>query len=177
MYDNRVITFAPIYCSDLCVNNCLYCGFRAGNSGMKRRCLTMEEDRPRGRGAGQPDRSQAPDSRFRRAPAHRRAYIAEAMRTVAVGVPRAPVHPPGSAGSTSTRRQCPSTICASCKGGHGLLPVFGNLPPRHLREAAPAWHGEVGLRLADHLYAPRHGIRVDDVGIGALFGLYDWRFG
>ena len=43
VYDNRVVTFAPLYCSDLCVNNCLYCGFRAGNGGIQRRCLTMAE--------------------------------------------------------------------------------------------------------------------------------------
>ncbi|MDP4206469.1 MAG: [FeFe] hydrogenase H-cluster radical SAM maturase HydG, partial [Bacteroidota bacterium] len=28
VYDNRIVFFAPLYCSNLCVNNCSYCGFR-----------------------------------------------------------------------------------------------------------------------------------------------------
>lgn len=43
VYDNRIITFAPLYCGNLCVNNCLYCGFRRDNEVIKRRVLTIEE--------------------------------------------------------------------------------------------------------------------------------------
>ena len=39
VYDNRVITFAPLYASNFCVNNCLYCGFRTGNAGAVLRFL------------------------------------------------------------------------------------------------------------------------------------------
>ncbi|MCK5849099.1 MAG: [FeFe] hydrogenase H-cluster radical SAM maturase HydG, partial [Caldisericia bacterium] len=28
VYNNRIVTFAPIYMSNLCVNNCEYCGFK-----------------------------------------------------------------------------------------------------------------------------------------------------
>ncbi|HOJ86862.1 MAG TPA: hypothetical protein PLN68_08060, partial [Elusimicrobiales bacterium] len=28
VYDNRIVVFAPLYASNICVNNCLYCGFR-----------------------------------------------------------------------------------------------------------------------------------------------------
>ncbi|HPP07388.1 MAG TPA: radical SAM protein, partial [Syntrophorhabdaceae bacterium] len=45
VYDNRIVTFAPLYCGDLCVNNCLYCGFRRENTVIKRRKLTLEEIR------------------------------------------------------------------------------------------------------------------------------------
>ena len=31
VYDNRIVFFAPLYCSNLCVNNCAYCGFRYEN--------------------------------------------------------------------------------------------------------------------------------------------------
>ena len=31
VYDNRIVTFAPLYLSNLCVNDCLYCGFRCSN--------------------------------------------------------------------------------------------------------------------------------------------------
>ena len=43
VYDNRIVTFAPIYISNLCVNGCRYCGFRNGNELQKRRVLTMDE--------------------------------------------------------------------------------------------------------------------------------------
>ena len=31
VYDNRIVFLAPLYLSNLCVNNCLYCGFREDN--------------------------------------------------------------------------------------------------------------------------------------------------
>ncbi|MBR4604392.1 MAG: [Kiritimatiellae bacterium] len=39
VYDNRIVMFAPLYMSNLCVNGCKYCGFREGNSLQKRRVL------------------------------------------------------------------------------------------------------------------------------------------
>ncbi len=43
VYDNRIVMFAPLYMSNLCVNGCKYCGFREGNAAQKRRVLTMDE--------------------------------------------------------------------------------------------------------------------------------------
>ena len=43
VYDNRVVTFAPLYCANRCVNRCAYCGFRADNGAVQRRVLTFEE--------------------------------------------------------------------------------------------------------------------------------------
>ena len=43
VYDNRIVVFAPLYMSNLCVNGCRYCGFREGNGEQKRRVLTMDE--------------------------------------------------------------------------------------------------------------------------------------
>ena len=43
VYDNRIVMFAPLYMSNLCVNGCKYCGFREGNALQKRRVLTMDE--------------------------------------------------------------------------------------------------------------------------------------
>ena len=43
VYDNRIVVFAPLYMSNLCVNGCRYCGFRSGNEHQKRRVLTMDE--------------------------------------------------------------------------------------------------------------------------------------
>jgi len=43
IYGNRLVMFAPLYVSNYCSNNCLYCGFRTDNNGMKRKCLSLEE--------------------------------------------------------------------------------------------------------------------------------------
>jgi 2-iminoacetate synthase len=43
IYGNRIVLFVPLYVSSYCSNNCLYCGFRVGNREMERRCLSIEE--------------------------------------------------------------------------------------------------------------------------------------
>ncbi len=44
IYGNRIVLFAPLYISDYCVNNCVYCGYKNCNS-FERRKLTQEEIR------------------------------------------------------------------------------------------------------------------------------------
>jgi 2-iminoacetate synthase len=43
IYGNRLVLFAPLYVSNHCSNNCLYCGFRIDNKNMKRKCLSLDE--------------------------------------------------------------------------------------------------------------------------------------
>jgi len=43
IYGRRLVLFAPLYISNLCKNECIYCAFRARNAKVKRRALTMEE--------------------------------------------------------------------------------------------------------------------------------------
>ena len=43
VYDNRVVTFAPLYCGSKCVNKCKYCGFSCDNETVERRVLTVDE--------------------------------------------------------------------------------------------------------------------------------------
>jgi len=42
IYGKRIVIFAPLYLSDYCVNNCVYCGYKRDNT-FKRRKLTKEE--------------------------------------------------------------------------------------------------------------------------------------
>ncbi|WP_032123056.1 [FeFe] hydrogenase H-cluster radical SAM maturase HydG [Clostridium amazonitimonense] len=42
IYGNRIVIFAPLYISDYCVNNCVYCGYKRCND-FNRRKLTQEE--------------------------------------------------------------------------------------------------------------------------------------
>ncbi|MFH1387524.1 MAG: [FeFe] hydrogenase H-cluster radical SAM maturase HydG [bacterium] len=43
IYGNRLVLFAPLYITNYCVNNCLYCGFRSDNKKLARRRLSLEE--------------------------------------------------------------------------------------------------------------------------------------
>jgi 2-iminoacetate synthase len=42
-FGRRIVLFAPLYLSNECVNNCLYCGFRRDNAAVPRRTLTASE--------------------------------------------------------------------------------------------------------------------------------------
>jgi 2-iminoacetate synthase len=43
IYGKRLVLFAPLYITNHCVNNCLYCGFRADNQGLERKRLSLDE--------------------------------------------------------------------------------------------------------------------------------------
>lgn len=43
IYGKRLVIFAPLYISNLCANECTYCAFRAKNKGIVRRSLTQPE--------------------------------------------------------------------------------------------------------------------------------------
>ena len=43
IYGQRMVIFSPLYISNLCQNECLYCAFRAKNKAVKRRVLNQNE--------------------------------------------------------------------------------------------------------------------------------------
>ena len=43
IYGKRLVLFAPLYISNLCFNECAYCAFRVSNKALKRRALTQDE--------------------------------------------------------------------------------------------------------------------------------------
>ena len=43
IYGNRIVMFAPLYLSNYCVNGCLYCSYHHNNTCIKRKKLTQEE--------------------------------------------------------------------------------------------------------------------------------------
>ena len=42
-YGNRIVTFAPLYLSNYCVNGCVYCPYHAKNTHIPRKKMTQEE--------------------------------------------------------------------------------------------------------------------------------------
>ncbi|MDR0953560.1 MAG: [FeFe] hydrogenase H-cluster radical SAM maturase HydG, partial [Elusimicrobiota bacterium] len=43
IYGNRLVLFAPLYISNVCYNECVYCAFRVSNKELIRRALTQDE--------------------------------------------------------------------------------------------------------------------------------------
>ena len=43
VYGNRIVLFAPLYIGNECINNCQYCGFRCTNKEVSRKTLSMPE--------------------------------------------------------------------------------------------------------------------------------------
>ena len=43
IYGNRIVLFAPLYASNVCANECVYCAFRASNKALVRKTLSPDE--------------------------------------------------------------------------------------------------------------------------------------
>ncbi|GAB6183754.1 [FeFe] hydrogenase H-cluster radical SAM maturase HydG [Thermodesulfovibrio hydrogeniphilus] len=178
VYDNRIVTFAPLYLGNLCVNNCLYCGFRRDNHVIKRRVLTFEEiERETEVLAGQIGHKRLIISlgEHPRTSVH---YITKALETIYS------VKVPTKRGYGQIRRVNVNAAPMSIEDlkklkevGIGTYQVFqetyhhetyANVHPEGTLKHNYQW------RLYCHHRALEAG--VDDVGLGVLFGLYDWRF-
>jgi 2-iminoacetate synthase len=190
VYDNRVVTFAPLYCSNLCVNNCLYCGFRGENEVIQRRQLTIEEIRKEVEVLAGRIGHKRLIAVYGEHPSSGAEYICRTMREI-YGV------------KTDTARSPllrPSSYAAACRGE--IRRVNVNAAPmsvedyRKIKEAGigtyqvfqETYHHASYARVHPprtikgnyhwRLYALHRAMEagIDDVAIGALFGLYDWRF-
>ena len=179
VYDNRIVFFAPLYCSNLCVNNCAYCGFREENNQETRRILTMNEVR-------QETCSVLNEGHkrmilvFGEHPRSDIDYMCDVVRNVYDVQETAPV----SGRPTAIRRvninAAPLEIAKLKKlwdAGIGTYQVFQETYHRPTFEAvhpANTIKGNYRWRMYALHRAMEAGI--DDVAIGALFGLHDWRY-
>jgi 2-iminoacetate synthase len=178
VYDNRIVTFAPLYLSTTCVNDCTYCGFRTSNCGMMRHVLTKEEiDREIKVLAGEIGHKRLivvygehPNSDI--------DFMVESLQTIYAARWKT------RKGYGSIRRvnvNAPPLSIEALKRLHdvgiGTYQVFqetyhrGTYSKVHPKNTLK---GHFRWRLYTMHRAFEAGI--DDVGIGALFGLYDWKF-
>ncbi len=178
VYDNRVVTFAPLYCANRCVNRCTYCGFRAENDAVQRRVLTFEEiEREAKVLAGELGHKRIV-AVYGEHPSTGADYIAESMRriySVKVNVRK---------GRGEIRRvnvnAAPMSIADLVKiqeAGIGTYQVFQETY-HHQTYAAVHPAGTLKGNFDWRLYSLHRAMEagIDDVAIGALFGLSDWRF-
>ncbi len=173
VYGNRIVLFAPLYIGNDCTNDCDYCGFRRSNVDAIRRTLNREEL------ATQVAALERRGQKrlilvFGEHPRYSAEFMAEAIRTVyavrdgqgeirRVNINAAPLDHAGF-----------RTIHAA---GIGTYQIFQET---YHHGTYAAVHPP-GTSKADYLWRLDALDRAwesgcDDVGIGALFGLYDWRF-
>lgn len=176
VYNNRIVTFAPLYCSNYCVNNCLYCGFRTSNTKEKRRLLSVDEVRNEARALAKLGHKRL-IMVYGEHPTSNADYIAETMQAVY------DVEVQTRCGKAQIRR---ANINASpmsvedlkklWKVGIGTYQVFQET---YHHETYKKMHvSGIKANYRWRLYALHRALDagIDDVAVGALFGLYDWRF-
>ncbi len=173
IYGRRMVIFAPLYISNLCRNECLYCAFRAKNKDVVRRALSQEEI--------------AEEIRILEDQGHKRVlmvagesypnrgfqYILDSIGTIYAT----------RSGNGEIRRVnvniAPLTadefkqLKAANIGTYQLFQETYHRPT-YAKVHVGGTKAEYDWRITAVDRAMEAGI--DDVGIGVLFGLCDWRF-
>ena len=173
VYGNRIVIFAPLYIGNFCVNDCKYCAFRRSLRTTVRKSLADQEI------VSQVEALE--DAGHKRLilvygehPDYTPEYIAHTVREV-YAVKK---------GKGEIRRVNINAAPMNHEGykivkdsGIGTYQIF--METYH-HETYAKYH-PANTHKADYLYRLDGLTRAyesgcDDVGIGALFGLYDWRF-
>ncbi|MDP4227370.1 MAG: [FeFe] hydrogenase H-cluster radical SAM maturase HydG [Bacteroidota bacterium] len=172
IYGQRIVLFAPLYVGNYCINNCAYCGFRTSNKAQKRSTSSHEELIAQVT-ALEDDGQKRLILVYGEHPNYSPEFIAENVHTVygvkskngeirRVNINAAPLDIDG--------------FRTVKKAGIGTYQIFQET---YNPEAYKKYH--LGGKKMDYNWrvtaldrAQEAGI--DDVGIGVLLGLYDWRF-
>jgi 2-iminoacetate synthase len=172
VYGNRIVLFAPLYVGNKCTNNCKYCGFRTSNKEAVRKTLSNDELIHEVE-ALEDNGQKRLILVYGEHPEYDAEYIAHTVRTV-YGVKKGP---------GEIRRVNINAAPMEIEGfrivkeaGIGTYQIFQET---YHPEAYKNYHlggkkRNFEYRLTSLDRAQEAGI--DDVGIGALFGLYDWRY-
>lgn len=177
VYDNRIVTFAPLYCSNYCINNCAYCGFKKDNN-LERKKLSFDQLRQEIEVlAGQIGHKRLV-SVYGEHPNSDINYIAGTLKEIYS------VKVKTKKGFGQIRRvnvNCAPLSIDELKilkeAGIGTYQVFQETYHKQTYSRVHPSNtvkGNYDWRLYCMHRALEAGI--DDVGIGVLFGLYDWRF-
>lgn len=172
VYGNRIVLFAPLYVGNKCTNNCKYCGFRASNKEAIRKTLT-DEELVKEVEALEDNGQKRLILVYGEHPEYSAEYIAHTVRTV-YGVKKGP----GEIRRVNINA-APLEIDEFRKVKEAGIGTYQIFQETYHPEAYKNYHlggkkRNFEYRLTALDRAQEAGI--DDVGIGALFGLYDWRF-
>jgi 2-iminoacetate synthase len=172
VYGNRIVLFAPLYVGNKCSNNCKYCGFRASNREAVRKTLDDSELKLEVE-ALEDNGQKRLILVYGEHPEYSAEYIAHTVKLV-YGIKK---------GHGEIRRvninAAPFDIDGFRKIGEAGIGTYQVFQETYHPEAYSWYHlggrkRDFDWRLTSLDRAQEAGI--DDVGIGALFGLYDWRY-
>ena len=172
VYGNRIVLFAPLYVGNKCINNCQYCGFRSSNKNTIRKTLEKTELIKEVE-ALEDNGQKRLILVFGEHPDYNPDYIADCVRTV-YSVRKK---------NGEIRRVNINAAPLSIEGfqkvkeaGIGTYQIFQETyhPETYKKYHLAGLKRDYYNRLVSLDRAQEAGL--DDVGIGALFGLYDWRF-
>ncbi len=172
VYGTRIVIFAPLYVGNYCVNNCRYCGFRSQNKNQLRTTLTLDELIQQVEALEEKGHKRL-ILVYGEHPRYNADFIYETVRAV-YQVKR---------GNGEIRRVNINAAPLDIDGfkrvkeaGIGTYQIFQETYDRksyaYFHPTGPKKYYEWRLTALDR--AQEAGI--DDVGLGVLFGLYDWRF-
>ncbi len=179
IYGNRIVFFAPLYINNFCSNDCLYCAFRTSNPLVRRHRLTDQELRE------EVLLLEAQGHKrlilvFGEAPSSSAQFIADTVKQVYA----TKTYNKEGLEIGSIRRININAAPLDVddyrivkEAGIGTFQVFQETyHKKTYQQVHPPGtkKGDYFWRLHSLHRAQEGGI--DDVGIGALFGLYDWRF-
>jgi 2-iminoacetate synthase len=179
VYDNRIVMFAPLYMSNLCVNRCTYCGFRCENDQQKRRMLSMDEVKQEIEVLAGKIGHKRLIAVYGEHPETSTDYIAETIQTAYRHIVESPKGAPvGIRRVNVNAAPLPiEDLRVLKKVGIGTFQVFQETYHRETYEKlhpAGTVKGDYNWRTTCFHRALEAG--VDDVGLGVLYGLYDWQF-
>lgn len=173
VYGNRIVLFAPLYIGNMCVNDCAYCGFQRSNKDAVRRTLGMEEIRAQVVAMEKQGHKRLIVV-FGEHPRYDADFIATCIRDIydtrsghgeirRVNVNAAPMDHAGF-----------KTVKAAGIGTYQIFmetyhhKAYAQMHPHGTPKADYLWRLDALSRAFE--------VGQDDLGIGALFGLADWRF-
>ncbi len=169
VFGRRIVLFAPLYLSNDCVNNCVYCGFRHVNPEARRVTLSPGE--------------AVREARFLEKKGYHRlllvsgenpgktdaAYIAQILRAIYRETGMRILH-------VNAAPMPEEELALLKEAGAGVYQVFQETyhPQTYAQMHPSGPKADYAWRLTCMDRALRAGFR--DVGIGALLGLHDYRF-
>jgi len=173
IYGKRLVLFAPLYVSNLCKNECLYCAFRRSNKLVRRKALNQEEVRREVEALVDQGHKRILLVAGEAYPSEGFDYILKCIETI-YSVKR---------GKGEIRRVnvniAPLTVEEFRRLKSARIGTYQLFQETYHRETYKKVHvGGVKQDFDWRITAMDRAMEagIDDVGVGILFGLFDWRF-
>jgi 2-iminoacetate synthase len=173
IYGKRLVLFAPLYISNLCSNECVYCAFRVRNKAVKRRALAQDEIAAETKTLIDQGHKRVLLVAGEAFPREGFDYVMKAIDTVYS------VHSDKGEIRRINVNIAPLTVDEFKRLKERQIGTYQVFQETYHRETYSQVH--LAGKKADYDWRITSVDRamqadIDDVGIGVLFGLYDWRY-